>query len=280
MATITVYANTSDGSIASNASSFESALAGSNLEVTGSSGWVFDPDTGAWSPGPSNYVLLGSRSSSGSGYTGGTTTTYTQVNVGYAPGPSVTYTPVTYTTTSPGSYYYYSSQEIWLGFFAFDTSAIPTEVPVSSAILSLYPYQLGAPTTFQARLHDWGTSVSTTDWLTPSQLATKTLLGTSAGGEWTTNAYASFSDIAFAPNVNRVGQTRVVITTQEIVAGTPAGSSAFQVYSSDYTGTTKDPRLVLGYGSIKKIGGVITVDAKKVGGTVLTTDKKVSGGLL
>lgn len=134
-------------------------------------------------------------------------------------------------------------------FFDFDTSTVVGTI--TSAILSWYGKTDSSTTDFviQARLDDFGATVTTADWVSGANLGSFTLLATYAtSGGWSTAAYNVFTDVAFPANVNKTGSTRIMLSSDRHLAGTSpgvSGSEQVEGYMSEDAGTTRDPKLVV-----------------------------------
>lgn len=137
-------------------------------------------------------------------------------------------------------------------FVGFDTSAIPDGATVSSATVSLYGQSDSSSTDFtsQARLKDWGGTLTTADYVAGADLSSLTLLATHAtSGGWSTSAYNDYtSDANFPSNVSKTGTTYIMFSSDRTSAGTSpsiAGSEFVDAYTADDSGTTRDPKLVV-----------------------------------
>jgi len=144
-------------------------------------------------------------------------------------------------------------QVFWVyeGFLAFDTSALTSGATVSAAVLRVTSYADYSTTDFdiQARLRDWGTSLTTADWVAGADLSGLTLLGsyaTSSG--FTANTGYDLSDTAMGANVNKTGSTRMLLCSSRTVGNNaPTNNEFVHIYSANYTGTTRDPKLTVTY---------------------------------
>ena len=137
-------------------------------------------------------------------------------------------------------------------YIYFDTGTpIPDTDTIETATLSLYGYYDGSTTDFvlEARLYTWsGSGLTTADWVAGASLSGKTLLATYAtSGGWPTNAYTALvSEAAFVNNINKTGNTEILLDSDRQAAGTtPTGAEYVYPYSADQTGTTSDPKLVV-----------------------------------
>ena len=137
------------------------------------------------------------------------------------------------------------------GFSSFDTSSIPDGDTVSAAVLRVTSSGDSSSTDFdiQARLRDWGTSLTTADYVPGANLSGLTLLGsyaTSSG--FTAGTAYDFADSAMAANVNKTGSTRMLLCSSHTTNNNaPTTTEYVSTYSADYTGTTYDPKLTVTY---------------------------------
>lgn len=96
-------------------------------------------------------------------------------------------------------------------FLSFDTSTIVGTI--TSVVLSLRSDGDGGMSgSVEARLHDWGPTLTTADWVAGADLASKTLLAAYPMGTWPLHGWRALtSEAAFIANINRTGKTRMVI---------------------------------------------------------------------
>jgi hypothetical protein len=133
-------------------------------------------------------------------------------------------------------------------FLSFDTSSIGNGSTVSTVVLSLTSTTVGGScNTINARLLDWGTTVTTADWVAGASLSANTLLAhKDFGGVYSGNVSYDFVDDAFPANVNKVGSTRLMLCGADAEAGTDSDNLIYP-YSADQAGTTSDPKLTVTY---------------------------------
>lgn len=126
-------------------------------------------------------------------------------------------------------------------FFRFDTSLL-NGLSLLTAELQVY-----IPTDFsftnfemQARLHTWGTALTTADWVAGASLSTKTLLATlntsSLPGSSSPNAYFTFTDTALLANLNTTGYTDIILVSKNHVDSTTPTQEEFVAASANTTG--------------------------------------------
>lgn len=136
----------------------------------------------------------------------------------------------------------------------FDTSSIPANAIISSAVLSLFANskQSGGSGAgiHQARLTTFaGSNPAAADFVAGASLAGLTLLAhTGAQSAISTAAYTDFIDDAMAANIVKGGHTRILVTTDRLAAGTaPTAAEYVNWRTADTAGTTSDPKLVITY---------------------------------
>ena len=154
-----------------------------------------------------------------------------------------------------GQSYYWDvngQYQVWESFAGFDTSSIGSG-SVSAATLRLTAYVDWSTTDFtvEARLHDWGTGLTSADWVAGASLSGKTLLAhyATSGGFVNGTGYDLVDD-AFAANINKTGTTRLLLCSSRTTAGTAPADQVDEyvnAYSADYSGTTTDPKLTVTY---------------------------------
>jgi len=149
-------------------------------------------------------------------------------------------------------WWYEESFQAWEAFLAFDTSSVGWGT-VSAAVLNLTSQEDKSVTDFiiEARLRDWGTGLTTADWVAGASLSGLTLLAhrdTASG--WTVNTGYDLTDDAFAANVNKTGTTRLNLSSSLTRTGTEPSEYFYEqvsAYAADQAGTTKDPKLTITY---------------------------------
>ena len=121
-------------------------------------------------------------------------------------------------------------------FLQFDTSILPDTAIIDTVVLKLY-YDMsiyGADPDYgyymnyvthvvEARIKDWGTDVTSADWVAGASLSglTKVATRSFAGGTYHYSGPKVFtSEAAFAANINKTGITYLILCTDRQVAGT------------------------------------------------------------
>jgi len=137
-------------------------------------------------------------------------------------------------------------------FQSFDTGTpIPDTDTVSSATLAEYVVAGSDYSTTDfvtdARIHDWGATLTAADVVAGADLSGKTLVATFDSSTLTTNVYNSFtSDAAFVSNVSKTGITYLILSSAEQAANSaPANAEYYRPSSADETGTSQDPKLTV-----------------------------------
>jgi hypothetical protein len=189
--------------------------------------------------GGATYTIYGQ---SVDGFIRSSNTNYTTARAGsnLAAFPGETTTPFGQRLTG-GTYF------IFQGFLSFDTSSVVGTI--QSVTLSLYGQadSSGTDFTMEARLHDWGTGITTADYVAGANVSSKTLLASLSTAGYTTSGYNDLaSEAAFVSNINQSGVTRLLLVSSRFTAGTtPAGDEFVTTYAGAQTGTTNDPKLVI-----------------------------------
>lgn len=187
----------------------------------------------------------------------GTVDTYFSQNVdGYVSGSSGTYATArsgagSYVADSSSNPLYFGqflltgTYTLYESFLSFDTSALPDADTISAAVLSgfLNDNHTSGSFTLQARLQDWGTSVTTGDWVAGASLSGLTLLATLDTSLFSTTAYYAFTDVAMPANVNKTGVTRMLLCSSRLVSGTAPAGLEYGAFTIDHSGTSNDPKL-------------------------------------
>jgi hypothetical protein len=167
----------------------------------------------------------------------------------------------TYTLNSvSGSGYVYSggavaNSTLYLGqdtsysyqsMMSFDTSALEGNIVSVTLIMRGSVDASNVDFTVEARVHDWGTSISSADWVTGSLLDAKTLLATAPTLGFSTSVDTTFtSTAAFATSINRAGFTRFMLCSSRQRPGiTPTGSE-YVGFQGVTASTSLRPRLVI-----------------------------------
>ena len=130
-------------------------------------------------------------------------------------------------------------------FLEFDTSTITGTI--SSVVLKVYITDIYADNSFtcQARLYDYGTSLTTADWVPGADVSGDTLLATLASGSMSANGYNSFANVAFPANINTSGKTRIYLATDNFASATSPGTNEKEVFVFQSPTGTNVPQLVI-----------------------------------
>lgn len=142
------------------------------------------------------------------------------------------------------------------GFVSFDTSAIPAGDTVSAVTLSLMRYNHSSKVDFiqRASVRDFGTSVTTADWVAGASLSGLTLDATySTSSSSSTTVYQDMASEAGLParvNKGAGAHTRFILWSNRDEAGTApgtgAGTNEYESWRGYITaGTTQDPKLTI-----------------------------------
>ncbi len=134
-------------------------------------------------------------------------------------------------------------------FIAFDTSVVGTGKAVLSATLALQVAEDNTTTNFtaEARLKTWLPGVAAGDWVAGANLGNQTLLSSyDLANLPGTFQYIDFVDAAMAANINRTGNTEMLIcSSRHRGNNTPVGPEFVYWAAADTNGTGNDPKLTL-----------------------------------
>lgn len=142
-----------------------------------------------------------------------------------------------------------------LVFAEFDTSSIPSSATINSVTLSVWNFFNETTTDFtlEARIHDYGSSLTTADWLNGSTLAGKTLVASVSTSSLPSDdtAYLALTDVAFTTNINKGGATRIVLCSSRQTASGGTGTTPTNGVAEDFylyvSNLTKGIKLVVVY---------------------------------
>lgn len=136
--------------------------------------------------------------------------------------------------------------ECYEGFLDFDTSGVVGLISSATLSLGLAGDVSEEDFTVQARTHDWGTTLTTADWVAGASLSTKTLLATlptlGIGAEGYKNMTESGTALRNA--INQAGVTRMLLCSDRQVAGT-IGFLREYLRFHPYNHATLKPKLVV-----------------------------------
>ena len=151
-------------------------------------------------------------------------------------------------------------------FLQFDTSLLPDTAIIDAAVLTLYydmsiygadpdaGYYLNPVAhVVEARIKDWGTDVTSADWVAGASLSGLTKVATrsfSGNTAYYPGPKVFTSEAAFAANINKTGATYLILCTDKQVAGTAPTSWGTEM-SAFRSGTSSPvygyPELVVTY---------------------------------
>ena len=167
---------------------------------------------------------------------------------------------------------------IFRGFFIFDTSGLPDDATIDSAILGIYGYQNGNSDVSAQK----GTQA---DILSGSDL--HNFSGNEYGhtSSWSTSAYNSITfNSTGKTDINKTGTTKICCReyTHDYLNSAPSSSNNNGCYFSGYTGTSRDPKLTITYtevsaGDIDKVSNVDWDSISSVMGVAKASISKVMG---
>lgn len=149
-------------------------------------------------------------------------------------------------------------------YLEFDTSSLAGKT-ITSATLSIYPTTLansGGSWTNEARLYDYGTSLTTADYVAGASISGYTSLATLTSAASTTGAYRAFTDVALPANINKTGKTRIgIFSSEQRLNSAPTGQ---EYVAFDGEAGTNPPKLVVvtaDEGGLTKTLGALTISS-------------------
>jgi hypothetical protein len=135
------------------------------------------------------------------------------------------------------------------GFVRFDTSFVGTD-NITSAVLSFYVTNDSSVTdfVFEARLHPWGTTYESADWVAGASLSGLTLLASINTSALTPSAYNDLADVALPANINKTGFTNFLLSSsRQRVGNVPTTDEYVGVQDKATGGTSTGPKLTVVY---------------------------------
>jgi len=152
-----------------------------------------------------------------------------------------------------GQYYESSAYCMGEGFVKFDTSGLPDTDTIQGGVLKFYITDESSATDFTLRayLRDWGTALSSADWVSGASMGAFTLLATkSSVGATDETSLEMVAEPALLTQIsNQVGaggSLRIILTTDRVMAGnTPTGKEFFRFAASEIGGSPNVPCLTV-----------------------------------
>ena len=133
------------------------------------------------------------------------------------------------------------------GFLRFDTSSLTSAATISSSVLNMVcAYGGDASSDHQARIHDFGATVTSGDWVAGGTVAGKTLVAHKAVGSLSSSTRYDWTDDALAANTSKTGYTSLILSEADFAADVAptTNHSGSWVKAS---GGANDPRLTVTY---------------------------------
>lgn len=123
-------------------------------------------------------------------------------------------------------------------FLRFETGGIPDDVGVLAARLYWYGHSDQSATDFTAelRLHSWGPTSGTEDWVPGSQLASKPLVATFASSAFPVGSFGQFTEVGtmLRDSINRTGTTEFILCSdRHRIGNQPTGNEYVTFYARD-----------------------------------------------
>ena len=162
----------------------------------------------------------------------------------------------TYSTARSGGGALLQNSEFWVGqqtgytvhesFLDFDTSGLPDNAVISNCDLAINVINDLSATDFtiKASLRDYGSALTTADYVAGASLAALTLLASKSTSGIATNEYISLTpESAFNSNVSLTANTRIILFSSLLEAGTTPTETDIIIIDS----TTYVPQLTITY---------------------------------
>ncbi len=150
------------------------------------------------------------------------------------------------------------SFSIYESFLGFDTSFLGAGATVTTAELKMYPYIVDGTTNLQVRMRDWGGTISRSCWVPGPDLSALTLVAHYT--VTTPNAWITYTDDAMPGNINKTGQTRFIIVSDDTVNGTAPGGVGQNKLIWFYSASGSEQKLHLIYNTATTDHPGLTVD--------------------
>ncbi len=182
------------------------------------------------------------------------------------------YSSSTYITVGQNYFtgsYSTTTYDCYEGFISFDTSVLASAHLITAVTLALRGYNNGSTTDFEveARIHDWGASLTTADYVAGASLSGKTKVATVNSSGYSSSYMNFTSESGFASNLNLTGTTYIVLCSKEQTDNSaPTNGEYVGFYDQEYNPNSYTPKITVTYTDpvIKKIAGVPKMAIKKV----------------
>ena len=135
------------------------------------------------------------------------------------------------------------------GFVSFDLSGLTADT-ISSASLSLYASSFSGTFTVEARLYDWGATLTAADWVPGADLGDYPLLATLASTDITTSAQNAFTENGTALRdaiASAAGGTLSILLATDTLRTGAAVGQFIQFHSADNGTSENNPKLSYEY---------------------------------
>lgn len=152
---------------------------------------------------------------------------------------------ITSVTAKVGQNNFYSC---WEAFFDFDTSSLGASASVSAATLSILCSEDDSQTDFTLTwaVDNWGTGLTTADWVAGANLAALTTVGTIASSALTVGIYNDTTNVAFPANINKTGNTRLICYSSRHSGNNTPTQNEYILFNN-YNNSQYPPRLTVTY---------------------------------
>lgn len=163
----------------------------------------------------------------------------------------------------------------------FDTSSIPDTATINTVTLQIYTTASTSATyTVECRIYDYGSSITTADYVAGANIGTYTLAASLPSSSLFNNNYTSFSENGtnFVDNINKTGSTRLLVSVDKLRLGTvPTDNSVNPTFSDpDDSTSAHRPALVIEYTNIYTQANAGTTGT--LSGSLIKKTKKAFAG--
>jgi len=195
---------------------------------------VRQPVVAAPPAGGSPFTLYPSAQS---GYLSSSNAAYATARAGSSLGANVGATPYVGQGYYAGDYHTPAGYDLYEAFIDFDTSGVTGTIATATLSLGLSADNSSTDFTVEARVRDWGSTLTTADWVAGADLASLTLAATLAtNGIGAAGAYKAMTEVGTSLRgaINQAGITRFVLASDRTRLSTdPSGDEfvAFEAYN-------------------------------------------------
>lgn len=161
---------------------------------------------------------------SNQGFIGSSNSNYTTARAGTGTFAVVPSTGAFYV----GQKYEDSAHTVYESFFEFDTSVVAGTIVSAILKINVSGDNSSPDFTIEAYLRDFGTGLTSADWVAGASISGLTLLASLSTSGLVTGVRTLTSEAAFIGNINQSGMTRIMLASSRTRTGTQPPSTGFQ----------------------------------------------------